>query len=114
MIVVVGLAVVIASLVFWVAKRRQIPRAPLLTFVKQMSVAAAHSEFVGAVLEADHQAFARLGRLLRFQVVLMMVARWICQNLSGSSSSVSSLIGFLMSASAVAVKTRVYLSSAWK
>ena len=41
---------------------------------------------------------------------LTMVPRWICQNVSGSSSSASSLIGFLIRDSPSRVMTRVYLS----
>jgi DNA-binding LytR/AlgR family response regulator len=47
-------------------------------------------------------------------LTLTMMERWICQKYAGSSSCVSSLIGFLISDSASAVTTRVYLLSAWK
>ena len=46
--------------------------------------------------------------------VLTSVERWICQKTSASSSSTSSLIGFRISASIVAVCTRVYFSSEMK
>jgi hypothetical protein len=45
---------------------------------------------------------------------LTSVLRWICQNSCGSSSSTSSLMGLRISASMLAVCTRVYFSSLMK
>ena len=47
-------------------------------------------------------------------LTLTRVERWICQNCCGSSSSVSSRIGFLISDSEACVTTSVYLVSALK
>ncbi len=82
--------------------------------LEEMRVGAADLELLRVAVDGDDLPPAEVAADRRDGLALTSVARWICQKRSGSSSSISSLIGFLIKASNCAVCTRVYFSSDWK
>ena len=68
---------------------------------------------VNVAASAEASRFTRVPQQAEWKL-MTSVDRWICQNICGSSSSISSLIGRRISDSCSAVTTSVYLLSAWK